>query len=67
MTYIRTNVPGWVKDSRTGAVINTQTSQLDQLKAARIKNREFKALENEVKTLRAIVNRLCRELNITDV
>jgi hypothetical protein len=67
MAWIRTNVPGWVKDDVTGAIINTNTTQLEQLKQARIANRELQQLKDEVKVLKAIVYRLCKEIGIENV
>jgi hypothetical protein len=67
MAWIRTNVPGWVKDDVTGAIINTNTTQLEQLKQARKANRELQQLKDEVKVLKAIVSRLCKEIGIENV
>jgi hypothetical protein len=64
MKLVRTNVPGWSKDEDTGAILNTNVGQVEMLKAARVKNREMKALENEVKALRAVLNRVCKHLGL---
>ena len=64
MTYIKTNVPGWVKDTETGAVLNTDFTRLDQLKQARIKNREINALKEDVEKLKKTVAMLCIQLGL---
>lgn len=64
MKYVRTNVPGWVLDEDTGTVINTNTTQLEQLKAARAKNREINALKEDVEKLKKMLTVICINLGL---
>ena len=60
----RTNVPGWLKNTKTGVCINTNTGQLAALKAARIKNKEIQNLKNEVEDIKNILQDICKHLGV---
>lgn len=67
MSQVKTNVPGWVKDTDTGVIINTNKSQLDNLKAQRKKNKQIEALESEVQIVKTMMLKICEKLGISDV
>ena len=67
MNQVKTNVPGWVKDTDTGVIINTNKSQLDNLKAQRKKNKQIEALESEVQIVKTMMLKICEKLGISDV
>ncbi len=61
----KTNVPGLVKNKRTGAVINTNEGEYEQILAAREKRRQeesihmqIKNMAEEIRNLKELVHRL---------
>lgn len=50
MTLLKTNIPGYYKDTTTNAIINTN-DDYEQIKKQRSKIREFDDLKNKVKTI----------------
>lgn len=62
---IRTNSPNYIKDTETGAVLNTDLSGYQAIVQAR-KNKNLiprvDALEREVASLRTIINQLLQEI-----
>jgi len=62
---IRTNSPNYIKDTETGAVLNTDLTGYQAIVQAR-KNKNIiprvDALEREVASLRTIINQLLQEI-----
>lgn len=62
---IRTNFPNYIKDTETGAVLNTDLTGYQAIVQAR-KNKNLipriDALEREVASLRTIINQLLQEI-----
>ena len=62
---IRTNSPNYIKDTETGAVLNTDLTGYQAIVQAR-KNKNLiprvDALEREVASLRTIINQLLQEI-----
>lgn len=62
---VNTNVPGYVKDTRSGAVLATDLSGYHAILESR-KNKQLQgrveALETEVASLRTVVNQLLLEI-----
>lgn len=50
MPLIKTNVPGFYKDSETNAIINTN-NDYEQIKKQKLKLKEFDDLKNKVNTI----------------
>jgi hypothetical protein len=62
---LRTDVPGYYKNKKTGVVLNRNMGQLAAIKAARQQHMEFQALKIEVAELRILVQKMCVVLGIT--
>lgn len=53
--YEQTNIPGLLKDSSKGVIINDNLGQLEQLKSQRRRVKVFQNMQDEIKRLRTDV------------
>jgi hypothetical protein len=58
MTYQKTKIEGFVKDSETGAILNTQVSQLDVIRAQRRAKAEQDQLKAQVQELQSSMSEI---------
>jgi hypothetical protein len=61
---IKTDLPGFYRDPRTGAVINTQGDEYLRIKAERAKAREIDAMKERLNSLSGDVNEIKAMLQI---
>lgn len=58
MTLEKTNIPGYMKDPKTGVVINHNTSEYDQYLANRSRIIELNSMKEKVNTMTNEMNEL---------
>lgn len=51
MSYQKTNATGYIKDTQTGMVINTNNGEYEKIVAAREKESQRKSLEEDVRNM----------------
>lgn len=57
MTWVRTNVPGYVKDTRTGSIINTNVGEYQSVRHARRRKLEVEAMRENITRLEKLLER----------
>jgi hypothetical protein len=57
MKFHKTNIPGYVKDVRSGVVLNTNVGELQTIRAARKRAREHEELSGKIARLEALLER----------
>lgn len=57
---VKTNVPGLLKDSKTGLIVNTNQ---DELNAVRARRKASRAVQNEIAFLKAEIQKLWAAIN----
>lgn len=57
---VKTNVSGFIRDTKTGLVSNTNKASFEQMKAQRERDKEIKSLRNEVDVLKIQVAELLK-------
>ncbi len=62
--YEKTQIPGFLKDTRTNAIINTQTDEMAAIRKARQKKQEQESLRAEVDRLRNSMENIEEKLNL---
>lgn len=67
MKLIKTdNAPGFARDTETGAVININTSEIDQARKAKMKRRqkdlELQSLRQDVDQIKAMLTQIIEKL-----
>lgn len=67
MKLIKTdNAPGYARDVNTGAVVNINTSEIEQAKQAKIRRRrkdsELKELKKDVDDIKAMLSQIVEKL-----
>lgn len=68
MNTVKTNVPGLVKDQRSGVVINNNSEQYNSVLAARVKAKEMREIKNNISKLQRTVEEIQEQLRkITSV
>jgi acylphosphatase len=55
MSWNRTNVPGYVKNSQDGTIINTNMGEFQSVKAARRRKLEVEAMREHIARLEKLV------------
>jgi len=58
MRIAKTNVPGYVKDTKTGQVTNTNQAAFEEFKMTRTKAKEFESMKEDIKALRSRIEML---------
>lgn len=57
MKLFKTNVPGFVKDPKSGVVINTNVGELQTIRAARKQRREHDELKDRISQLENLLEK----------
>lgn len=57
MSWVRTNIPGYVKDTRTGSIINTNVGEYQTVRTARRKKIEMEAMRENIVRLEKLLER----------
>ena len=57
-TMVSTDVPGYFLNRKTGFIVNMNSSEKEMYKQAIHKNKEQKAIQNELTELRELVKKL---------
>lgn len=55
---MKTNVPGYIKDEETGAVINTNMSELEAYKQQLAQLKKQKALETKINSMESDISEI---------
>ncbi len=60
--FIKTTVPGLIKNKKTRTIINTNVGEYKQVLAGRKRNKEFQLMKQEISQLREQINYLTRKI-----
>ena len=58
MAYQKTNATGYVKDNRTGIIINNNDGDYQRILASRAKDAESKSMKEDVENLKSSVGEI---------